>query len=69
MSVPDGQIVPYHLERCVENGLIPLRLPELDVEAICLIADPSVRFPDLSHGCMSFTAIKDNSLPPARSQR
>jgi len=68
MSVPEGQIVPYHVESCVEDGLISLRLPELDVEAVCLIADPPVGLPDFSHGCMSFTAIKDNSPSQARSQ-
>jgi hypothetical protein len=69
MSVPEGLIVQYHVERRVENGLISLRLPELDVEVVCLIADPAIRFLDFSHGFMSFSVIKDNSPPQARSQR
>jgi hypothetical protein len=69
MSVPEGLIVQYHVECRVENGLIPLRLPEFDVEAVCLIADPAVGFPDFSHSCTSFTVIKDKSLPQTGSQR
>jgi len=42
MSVLDHQVIQYHLERCVENGLISLPLPELDVEAAIVIADPPV---------------------------
>jgi len=49
MSVPDHQVIQYHVERCVENGLISLPLPELDVEAAFVIADPSVRFSYVSH--------------------
>jgi hypothetical protein len=42
MSVPDDQIVHDHIERCGEDGLIPLRLPELDIEAVFVIANPAV---------------------------
>jgi hypothetical protein len=42
MSVPDHQVIHYHIERCFENGLIPLPLPELDVEAAFVIADALV---------------------------
>jgi len=42
MSVPDGQIIQYHVHRCLENGLISLRLPELDIETVFVIADPSI---------------------------
>jgi len=42
MSVPKHQVIQYHIERCVENGLISLLLPELDVEAAIVIADPPV---------------------------
>jgi hypothetical protein len=42
MSVPDHQVIQYHIERCVENGFIALPLPESDVEATFVIADPSV---------------------------
>jgi hypothetical protein len=42
MSVPDHQVIQYYVQRCVENGLLSLPLPELDVEAVFLIADPSV---------------------------
>jgi len=49
MSVPDHQVIQYHVERCVENGLISLLLPELNVEPAFVIADPSVRFFYVSH--------------------
>jgi hypothetical protein len=49
MSVPDGQIVQYHVECRVENGLIPLRLPELDIKAVFVVTDASVCFFDFSH--------------------
>jgi hypothetical protein len=42
MSVPDNQVIQYHVERSVENGSITLPLPEFDVEATFVIADPSV---------------------------
>jgi hypothetical protein len=42
MSVPDHQVIQYHIERCVENGLVSLPLPELDIEAALVSADPSV---------------------------
>jgi len=42
MSVPDHQIIHYHVERCAENGLISLPLPELDIEAVFVITEPSV---------------------------
>jgi hypothetical protein len=44
MSVPNHQVIQYHVECCIENSLIPLPLPELDVEAAFVIADPSIRF-------------------------
>jgi hypothetical protein len=44
MSVPDHQVIKYHIERCVENGLVSLPLQELDVEAVFVIAYPSIRF-------------------------
>jgi len=49
MSVPDHQVIQYHVESCFENGLISLPLPELDVEAAFVMADPSVRFSYVSH--------------------
>jgi hypothetical protein len=42
MSVLEHQVIQYHIERCVENGLISLPLPELDVEAVVVVADPPV---------------------------
>jgi hypothetical protein len=42
MSVPDRQVIQYHIERRIENGLISLPLPELDIEAAFAIADPAV---------------------------
>ena len=68
MSVPEGQIIPYHIERCIEDGLISLCLPELDIEAVRLIADPSAGLLDFSHGCISFIIRQDNSPLHARSQ-
>jgi hypothetical protein len=49
MSLPYYQVIQYHIERCVENGLIALLLPELDVEATFVIADPPVRFSYVLH--------------------
>jgi hypothetical protein len=49
MSVPEHQVIQYHVECCVENGLISLPLPELDVEAAFVIADPSIKFFYVSH--------------------
>jgi hypothetical protein len=59
MSVPDEKIVHYHLQRCAEDGLIALRLPELDVEAVCVVTDPSIRFLDLSHRTAFQIAFRD----------
>jgi hypothetical protein len=47
--VPKHQVIQYHIERCVENGFITLLLPELDVEATFVIANPSIRFFYVSH--------------------
>jgi hypothetical protein len=49
MSVPKHQVIQYHIERCVENGLISLPLPEFDVEAAFFIANPPIRFFYVSH--------------------
>jgi len=54
MSVPDGQIVQYHVEGRVEDGPISLRLPELDIKSVFIITYPSIGFPDLSHMCLHF---------------
>jgi hypothetical protein len=69
MSVPDDQIVSYHIERCLEDSLISLGLPEFDIEPVCFVTDSSVGFPDFSHGYVPFTAIQDDSPPEAVSQR
>jgi hypothetical protein len=42
MSVPNSQIVQYHVERCFENGLIALSLPELGIETVFVITNPSI---------------------------
>jgi len=49
MSVPDGQVVPYHLQGRLKDRLISLRLPELDIETVAFVADSSISFSNLSH--------------------
>jgi hypothetical protein len=49
MSVPDSHVIQYHLDRGFENGFVSLRLPELDVEAVRVIADPPIGFLDDLH--------------------
>jgi hypothetical protein len=42
MAVPDHQVILYHLNRRIENGLISLSLPEIDIEAAFVIPGPFV---------------------------
>jgi len=42
MSVPEDQMIAYHVERCFENGLISLRLPELGIETVFVTTNPSI---------------------------
>jgi hypothetical protein len=49
MSVPQNQIIQNHFQGRRENRLVSLGLPKLDIEAILLIADPSIGFANFSH--------------------
>jgi hypothetical protein len=41
MSVPEDQIGHDHLQSRLENGLVSLRLPKIDVKAV-IVADSSI---------------------------
>jgi hypothetical protein len=61
MSVPYGQVIQNHVKRRMKDDLISLRLPELDVEAVVIVADSSIRFFDFSHDCISLSVVMDDS--------
>jgi hypothetical protein len=49
MFVPQAQIVHDHIQGGIEDGLVTLRLPELDVKLAVAVADLSITFPNFLH--------------------
>jgi hypothetical protein len=66
MSVPDHQIVLYHVQSSGEDGHLPLGLPEVDAELVLFITDLMIAFLYFTHGpalrfAGHFTVIRRDS--------
>jgi hypothetical protein len=49
MSVPDNQIVLYHLQSSREDSLLSLGLPKVDIEPVLFITDFTITFLYFTH--------------------